>query len=203
MVTSCGDAEHIKKARLACINRHVGRVIDDVIFLPLGGGKREILATLPKSAFVDDQLAMCVDGAVAGHQSFLFDRAYNRNVTLSDLHPHGIHRALSWHCLPHIGHDNAPRTPSERMAMQLALELHQADLTAEQKKKLLSTSISEQFSDLHPDQINSVMNYVEQPYSHVFRRPVPDEQRGLSEVLNTPAADIDLTQIATLSRGRR
>lgn len=186
MVTSCGDDPSIQKARLACINNHVGRVIDDVIFLPLGGGKQETLATLPAATFVDDQLAMCIDGALAGHQSFLFDRRYNRTVEHVDMKPHNIHRALSWHCLPHIGHDNAPRNPSERMALQLLIEQNYRNvehLSDTQQRAFFKNTLAEHGIRLSEREIDSIYRYAENPYSQAFVRD------SLPEPTPAPVAD--------------
>lgn len=178
MVTSCGDEDAVKRARLSCIDKQVGGIIDDVIFLPLGGGKLEILSTLPKASFVDDQLALCIDGAKAGHQSYLFDRRYNRHVTLNDLQPYGIHRALSWHCLPHIGHDNAPRDPVERQALQILIEqqqqLQSTPLTAEQSARLATEALTH--LSLSTQQVTSLMEYVQSPAGNVFQRPTVSQR---------------------------
>lgn len=181
MVTSCGKDDDIQRARRAGIEREVGAVVDDVIFLDLGGSKLDILSKVPPSTFVDDQLAMCIEGAKAGHQSYLFNRRYNQQITPQELAAHNIYRAYGWNCLPHIGHDNAPRTPLERQAMHtLSSVLHEhknADLTPVQLQILAKNALSQAPLHVPPKGVELLHNWLQDPIKHAF--PALDRDGGM------------------------
>lgn len=181
MVTSCGDSPHVQRMRLACIEREVGKIIEDVIFLPLGAGKVDTLKKFAPSTFVDDQLSMCIDGALAGHRSYLFNRLYNQSASLSDMSMHNIYRAHSWDCLPQIGHDNAPRTPLERQALALLTatlhSLHDQPLSEAQKRTHINQVLSQPPLNLPIHASELLTAYVQSPAQ--IRFPALDREGGL------------------------
>lgn len=92
VVTSCGDDPHVRDARLKSYEAGLDGQFDDVIFLPLGGCKKDVMSTLPKGVFVDDQLRVLRPVVEAGHKGFLFDRNYNKNECPDELSSLNIQR---------------------------------------------------------------------------------------------------------------
>lgn len=99
VVTSCGDDPHVRKARLKSYEAGLNGQFDDVIFLPLGGCKKDVMSKLPKGAFVDDQMRVLKPVVEAGHKGFLFNRNYNQDVCASEMQSFNIHRVS---CISHI-----------------------------------------------------------------------------------------------------
>lgn len=185
MVTSCGDAEHVRAMRTRMLMRELGPIIDDIIFLPLASSKVDVLKRLPKGVFVDDQLAMCIDGVQAGHQSFLFNRRYNQHLPVSDLITHNIHRMYTFDCLPHVGHDNGPRTTLERQALAVLTatlhELESTGLSEAQQRAELSWVLSNAPFNLPLQAKEMLTQYIKHPGAHPFT-PL-DRPGGLLETL--------------------
>ncbi len=92
VVTSCGDDPHVQKARLKSYEAGLDGQFDDVIFLPLGGCKKDVMSALPKGVFVDDQLRVLRPVVEAGHKGFLFDRNYNKGECPNELSSLNIQR---------------------------------------------------------------------------------------------------------------
>lgn len=92
VVTSCGDDPHVQKSRLKSYEAGLDGQFDDVIFLPLGGCKKEVMSKLPKGAFIDDQMRVLRPVVEAGHKGFLFDRNYNQDACPNEMQSFNIHR---------------------------------------------------------------------------------------------------------------
>lgn len=196
MITSCGDELNVQRARRAGIEREVGDIIEDVIFLPLAGGKLDVLKKFEPATFVDDQLHMCIDGVQAGHQSFLFNRRYNQNVPLVDLFTHQIYRAYGWDCLPHIGHNNGPRTQLERHALAILTHLQHEyasePLTDAQKAQIFMDTLKESPFSIPLKAAHSLLTYVRDPASAPFK---PLSSYVENQAVNMPYSPLSVEDI--------
>lgn len=209
MVTSCGDAEHVKAMRTRMLMRELGPIIDDIIFLPLASSKVDALKRLPKGVFVDDQLTMCIDGTQAGHQSFLFNRRYNQHLPVSDLITHNIHRMYSFDCLPHIGHDNGPRTVLERQSLAVLTsmlhDLESTELSETQRRAELIWALSNAPLNLPPQAKDLLIEYVKSPEKTTFT-PL-DRPGGLLDTLqrhqSLPVETGDVIPMSVMGLRRR
>ena len=81
IVTSCGDTSDIMNSRNATIEREFSGCVDNIIYLPYGSSKLEILKKLKPGVFIDDQEKIAIEGLKAGHDSFLKKQSYNINHT--------------------------------------------------------------------------------------------------------------------------
>ena len=78
-ISSCGTTNEIINARTAMLEREANGKFSDIITLPLGASKTEVLKKFPRAAFIDDQFKMALEGAECGHDSFLRNMPYNKN----------------------------------------------------------------------------------------------------------------------------
>lgn len=196
MVTSCGDELNVQYARRAGIEREVGDIIEDVIFLPLAGGKLDVLKKFEPATFVDDQLHMCIDGVQAGHKSFLFNRRYNQNAPLVDLFTHQIYRAYGWDCLPHIGHNNGPRTPLERHALAVLTHLQHEyanePLTEAQKAQIFMDVLKGSPFNIPLKAAHSLLVYAKDPASNPFEPLNDREEIQAADIAYFPLSSDDI-----------
>lgn len=113
VVTSCGQSDETRRGRLDCLDREFGRIINDVIILPLGSTKGNELRMLPEGVFIDDQFAVCE--AVhkdTGHHVYMRNRRYNENESHPLLGSGCINRMACWSQLPYEGLRNTLSSPS-------------------------------------------------------------------------------------------
>lgn len=77
IITSVGDSEEVKRARLNVYDREISAYIDDVTFLPLASSKSDSLRKYDSSFFLDDLAKECHGALESDHKPFLFHRRYN------------------------------------------------------------------------------------------------------------------------------
>lgn len=82
-ISSCGTTDFIKKARIDTLNRELEGKFDDIIMLEIGASKLDVLKKFPSSVWIEDQMKFAIEGAIAGHRSFLRNMPYNK----MDSHP--------------------------------------------------------------------------------------------------------------------
>lgn len=100
VVTSCGTTPEIINNRLKSFGDELNAVFDDVVFLPLGACKQDVMRKMARGTFVDDQLKICEPVAELGHEVHLFHREYNKRECPQRMAEQGIGRI---HCLSDVG----------------------------------------------------------------------------------------------------
>ena len=91
-ISACGDDPAYRVRRLHNLLEAFGFPFDDLICVPLGGCKAEVLGRFPASVWVEDNAGHAAAGAALGHRTFLLDRAYNAAAHL----PPGVVRVGGW-----------------------------------------------------------------------------------------------------------
>lgn len=92
-ISACGEDPGYRRRRLDNLLEAFGFPFEDLICVPLGGCKAEILSRFPASVWVEDNATHAATGAGAGHRTFLVDRPYNVGAAL----PPEVVRVRGWH----------------------------------------------------------------------------------------------------------
>jgi hypothetical protein len=91
-ITACDDSPQVVEKRRRNLRNAFGFEWQEVHCTGLGNGKETFLKSYEPTVFVEDNFKHAVAGSAIGHQSFLLDRPYNRELN----HPHVI-RVKGWH----------------------------------------------------------------------------------------------------------
>jgi len=79
-VSSCGLDEQTVRSRTAMIESE--GVFSDMVLLDLGASKLDVLKKFSRSAFIDDQPVVAMEGQEAGHVSILHSMPYNLDANM-------------------------------------------------------------------------------------------------------------------------
>ena len=82
-VSSCGLDEQTVKSRTAFVESQ--GVFSDMILLEMGAPKIDVLNSFDRSAFIDDQPVIAMEGLEAGHIAMLKAMPYNADVSLKNI----------------------------------------------------------------------------------------------------------------------
>lgn len=79
VISSCGDSKKVIDKRTNNLHTEIGDIFEDIICLPLGANKSEVLSKWKNTnlLWVDDFLQHCKDGDILGLDSRLFKTVYN------------------------------------------------------------------------------------------------------------------------------
>lgn len=79
-VTAPGNTEHVVSKRIANLKTHFGDVFDDVICLPVGSSKEQVLSQWAgsKRLWIEDHPEHAVVGSKLGLRTVLIDHEYNK-----------------------------------------------------------------------------------------------------------------------------
>lgn len=90
-VTSCSSEHGVVQRRRENLIRHFGH-FEDIICLPLGTRKLDVLELYHPTWWVEDRFEHALEGVEAGHKAVLLNRPHNQHLS----HP-GLIRAQDWH----------------------------------------------------------------------------------------------------------
>jgi hypothetical protein len=94
-ITACSDEPDIVEKREGNLQRHFGKNVNKVICLKLGEDKGDILSYFPPSLWVDDNVSHVLAGKACGHNSFLMNTVWNKNVP-EDVDGSSVDRVNNW-----------------------------------------------------------------------------------------------------------
>jgi hypothetical protein len=91
-ISACGEDPAYRRRRLVNLRDAFGFPFEELICVPLGGCKADVLSRFPASVWVEDNAVHAATGAGFGHRTFLVDRPYNAGAPL----PPEVVRVRGW-----------------------------------------------------------------------------------------------------------